>query len=295
MNTLKEQLKLKRPTLSDNSLTTYASILKNLHKTIFGSEEIDINRFNETDKILDAIKSIEPKKRKTILSALMIITNDKKKFKDIEKAEEPQEPVLPIPVPIEEPKPVEEQKPVPFDIKLLLTDTDGHNGYIEEKQDDSPRSVAEDVSFENYIKEVYSNLKNDAELAYKKKTLSTADYQLIQSFVIVSLLGGMHIKPRKSKDYVDFKIKNIDEANDNYTEKDKMFFNSITQQEREIVEVPKPLQSILKKWITINPTEYLLFDTNKNKLSSVKLNQRLNKIFNNKKVSINALIQSFVH
>ncbi len=105
----------------------------------------------------------------------------------------------------------------------------------------------------------------------------------------------MHIKPRKSKDYVDFKIKNIDEANDNYTEKDKMFFNSITQQEREIVEVPKPLQSILKKWIAINPTEYLLFDTNKNKLSSVKLNQRLNKIFNNKKVSINALIQSFAH
>ena len=71
-----------------------------------------------------------------------------------------------------------------------------------------------------------------------------------------------------------------------------MIFNST---EKEIVEVPKPLQSILKKWITINPTEYLLFDTNKNKLSSVKLNQRLNKIFNNKKVSINALIQSFVH
>jgi len=294
MNTLKEQLKLKRPTLSDNSLTTYASILKNLHKTVFGSDEIDINRFNETDKILDAIKSIEPKRRKTILSALMIITNDKKKFKDIEKVEEPQEPVPPVPILVEEPKPVEGPKSVPFDIKLLLTDTDGHNGYIEEKQD-SPKSVAEDVSFENYIKEVYSNLKNDAELAYKKKILSTADYQLIQSFVIVSLLGGMHIKPRKSKDYVDFKIKNIDEANDNYTEKDKMFFNSITQQEREIVEVPKPLQSILKKWIAINPTEYLLFDTNKNKLSSVKLNQRLNKIFNNKKVSINALIQSFAH
>ena len=102
----------------------------------------------------------------------------------------------------------------------------------------------------------------------------------------------MFVKPRKSKDYVEFKIKNIDEAKDNYFEKDKMIFNST---EKEIVEVPKPLQSILKKWITINPTEYLLFDTNKNKLSSVKLNQRLNKIFNNKKVSINALIQSFVH
>ena len=284
MNTLKEQLKLKRPTLSDNSLTTYASILKNLHKTVFGSDEIDINRFNETDKILDAIKSIEPKRRKTILSALMIITNDKKKFKDIEKEEPP---------PVEEITPTDGPIALPFDIKLLLTDTEGHNGYIEEKQDDSPISVAEDVSFQNYIQEVYDNLKNDAELTYKKKMLSTADYQLIQSFVIVSLLGGMHIKPRKSKDYVDFKIKNFNEALDNHIEKDKLIF--IVLPEKEIVEVPKPLQTILKKWIAINPTEYLLFDTNRNKLSSVKLNQRLNKIFNNKKVSINALIQSFVH
>jgi hypothetical protein len=271
MNTLKEQLKLKRPTLSDNSLTTYASILKNLHKTTFGSDEIDINRFNETEKILDAIKSIEPKKRKTILSALMIITNDKKKFKDIETTENPQ--------------PEPQQTPTPLsDTKTLIDEcTDGHNGPAPEQ----------DSSFETYIKEVYDNLKNDAELAYKKKTLSTADYQLIQSFVIVSLLGGMHIKPRKSKDYVDFKIKNIDETKDNHLEKDKLLFNS--QPEKEIVEVSKPLQSILKKWISINPTEYLLFDTNKNKLSSVKLNQRLNKIFNNKKVSINALIQSFGH
>ena len=284
MNTLKEQLKLKRPTLSDNSLTTYASILKNLHKTVFGSDEIDINRFNETDKILDAIKSIEPKRRKTILSALMIITNDKKKFKDIEKEEPPS---------IEETNLTEGPIALPFDIKLLLVDTEGHNGYIEEKQDDSPISVAEDVSFQNYIQEVFDNLKNDAELTYKKKMLSTADYQLIQSFVIVSLLGGMHIKPRKSKDYVDFKIKNINEALDNHIEKDKLIF--IVLPEKEIVEVPKPLQTILKKWIAINPTDYLLFDTNRNKLSSVKLNQRLNKIFNNKKVSINALIQSFVH
>jgi hypothetical protein len=77
---------------------------------------------------------------------------------------------------------------------------------------------------------------------------------------------------------IDFKIKNIDETKDNHLEKDKLLFNS--QPEKEIVEVSKPLQSILKKWISINPTEYLLFDTNKNKLSSVKLNQRLNKIFN---------------
>ena len=34
MNTLKEQLKIKRPSLSENSLTTYASILKNVYKNV---------------------------------------------------------------------------------------------------------------------------------------------------------------------------------------------------------------------------------------------------------------------
>ena len=208
----------------------------------------------------------------------MIITNDKKKFKEI-SVEIP-------PVKIEEPRIDAGHNASPTSIMIEELPK------IEEPPKTEEPKVELDTSFQTYIKEVYDNLKNDAELVYKKKVLTTADYQLIQSFVIVSLLGGMFVKPRKSKDYVEFKIKNIDEAKDNYFEKDKMIFNST---EKEIVEVPKPLQSILKKWISINPTEYLLFDTNKNKLSSVKLNQRLNKIFNNKKVSINALIQSFVH
>jgi len=277
MNTLKERLKSKRPSLSENSLITYASILKNVYKNVFGSEEIDIEKFKETDKILDMIKSIEPTKRKTILSALMIITNDKKIFKDLL---------------VEKPE-----------IIQVYTSEAGHNAspsaiVIEDPKDEdpkveeSPKIEVQDLSFQNYIKEVYEDLKNDAELVYKKRVLSAADYQLIQSFVIVSLLGGIYIRPRKSKDYIEFKIINIDKDIDNFFEKDKIIFNST---EKEIVEVPKPLQNILKKWISINPTEYLLFDTNKNKLSSVKLNQRLNKIFNNKKVSINALIQSFVN
>jgi integrase len=209
----------------------------------------------------------------------MIITNDKKKFKDIS---------IEIPTKVEDPI---------FDAGHNASPTSVMIEELEVKESEptpeEPEPTPEpDTSFQAYIKEVYDNLKNDAELVYKKKTLSTADYQLIQSFIIVSLLGGMFIKPRKSKDYVDFNIKNIDETNDNHIQKDKLIFNTA---EKEIVEIPKPLQSILKKWISINPTEYLLFDTNKNKLSSVKLNQRLNKIFNNKKVSINALIQSFIH
>ena len=111
------------------------------------------------------------------------------------------------------------------------------------------------------------------------------------------LLGGVYIPPRRSKDYVDFKIKNIDKTKDNYLEKNKLVFNSYKTAKtygQQVVDIPVQLKNILTKWIKINPTDYLLFDSNMNKLSSVKLNQRLNKIFGEKKVGVNQLRHTYL-
>ena len=51
---------------------------------------------------------------------------------------------------------------------------------------------------------------------------------------------------------------------------------------------------ILKKWVSINPTNYLLYDNAGKKLTPVKLNQRLNKIFNGRKISVNALRHGYL-
>jgi hypothetical protein len=94
-------------------------------------------------------------------------------------------------------------------------------------------------------------------------------------------LGGIFIPPRRSLDYCDFKIKNIDPAL-NYIEKKALVFNRYKTAQpygKQMVECPPVLLKILKKWISVNQTDYLLFDTNGGKLSPVKLNQRLNKIF----------------
>ena len=139
-------------------------------------------------------------------------------------------------------------------------------------------------------------MKQNAELLYKKKTRTPHDLQQIQSFIILSLLGGIFISPRRSKDYVDFVIKEVDTNKNNYLEKNKMFFNSYKTAKTygcQQIDIPKILQNILKRWININPTHTLLFDVNMNPLSSVKLNQRINKIFD-KKVSVNALRHSYL-
>jgi len=256
---LKEYIKEKRPTLSASSIITYNSILRNLYKKVFGSTDIDTEKFEDTAKILDHLKELPPNKRKTILSSLVIITDDKK-YRD-----------------------------------LMLEDIKEYNQEIgkQEKSDTQKENWVEG----GHIRTLWETLKKNTDLIYKKAHLTPSDLQSIQSFIIVSLLGGIFVPPRRSKDLVDWKIKNINRADDNFLEKKKIHYVSYKTAKcygEQIVEIPTALNTILNKWIKVNPTDYLLFDTNMNPLTSVKLNQRLNKLFDGKKIGVNALRHTYL-
>ena len=258
MDKIKEYISGKRSSLGKSSVTTYASILKNLYAKIFGNGVVDLEQFNDTDTVLDFLKDIPANRRKTILSSLVIIT-DKKQYRD-----------------------------------LMMTDVKDYNADIQ-KQEKTESQTESWVNTDD-IKLIYDDLKKNAELLYKKKSLTPADLQQIQNYIIVSVLGGIYVPPRRSKDFVDFKIANLDPEKDNYLEKTKMIFNSYKTAKtygKQVVDIPVQLKNILLKWIKINPTDYLLFDVNMNQLSSVKLNQRLNKIFD-KRVGCNILRHSFL-
>ena len=259
MDKIKDYIHTKRPNLSKSSITTYASILKNLFLKVFGDGEVDFSKFDDTDKVLSFLKDMPPNRRKTILSALVIIT-DKKQYRD-----------------------------------LMAEDVRDYNKDIN-KQEKSPEQQASWVDT-NQVKEVCAELKKNADLIYKKKVLSPADLQQIQNYIIMCVLGGCFIVPRRSKDYCDFKIANIDKAKDNYLDKSKFVFNSYKTAKtygKQEIDIPVQLKNIIAKWIKVNPTDYLLFDSNMGKLSSVKLNQRLNKIFGEKKVGVNILRHSYL-
>ena len=258
MDSIKEYIHTKRPTLSKSSLTTYASILKNLFKKVFGDETIDLKKFDDTDKVIAFLKDMPPNRRKTILSALVIIT-EKKPYRD-----------------------------------LMLDDVREYNAEIHKQV--KTENQEESWVDTKQVKEIWDELKANADLLYKKKNITTADLQSIQSFIIMSLLSGIFIPPRRSKDYVDFVIKDADKATDNYLDKSKMIFNSYKTSKtygQQVVDIPPPLKKILTKWLSVNPTKYMLFDSNGNKLSSVKLNQRINKIFG-KAVGVNQLRHTYL-
>ena len=259
---IKELIKQKRDSLSNSSLTTYASILKNLHKKVFDDKTFSLSDFDETEKVLDYLKDVPPNKRKTILSALVIVSSGK----------------------------------VADDYRTKMNeDVSAYNAEIQ-KQTKS-ETQRENWVETSEIQEVFRNLENDAKIIYKKSNKSVSDLQAIQNYIIVALLGGMFIAPRRSLDYVNFKIKNIDREKENFLDKNKLVFNSYKTFKtygRQEVEIPKTLKSILTKWIKLNPTDYLLFDGNMNQLSSVKLNQRMNRIFGNRAISVNAMRHTYL-
>lgn len=257
-NIIKNEIIKLKPNISESSVNTYNSILKNLYKNVFKSTDIDLSKFENTAPIISYLKDLEPRKRKTILASLVVIT-DNKRYRD-----------------------------------QMLKD-------IEEYRADESKQVKSDKQNESWVEkseidDIFKDMTNNVNILYKKKTLTMPDLQDIQNYIILCVLSGVFIPPRRSKDYVDFKIRDIDRENDNYIDKKTMVFNSYktakTYQRQEL-PIPPELLKILNKWIKVNPTEYLLFDSNGKKLSNVKLTQRLNKIFG-KKASVNQLRHSYL-
>jgi hypothetical protein len=252
-------IKEKRPNISNSSLKTYESILRNLYEKIFNDKTYKFDKFDKESKtVINHLKDLPSNKRKTVLSALVVIT-DNKDYRD-----------------------------------LMLDDIKEYN---KEEAKQKKTEVQEDNWVNKYDLDKLNNiLWKNAKLIYQKENKTQADYQDIQNYIILSLFGGFYIPPRRSKDYVNFKIKDINKSNDNYIDKNTLVFNSYKTAKtygQQKVEIPKELKTILNKWIKINPTNYLLFDISFKPLSNVKLNQRLNKLFG-KKVGVNQMRKTYL-
>ena len=249
----KSKLKENRPHLSEKSLTTYNSVLTSLFKKVYPNKQINEDDLNDDDKILSFLKDIPANKRKTIIASLVVLYPENKAYEN-----------------------------------ALTQDISTYNTEIKEMKM-TPEQKQNWVSM-NEIKNIYNKLQSDAKALYKKTNLTDTDLQNIQQYIILSLY--ILTNPRRSLDYTEMKILDIDKDKNNYIQGKNFVFNiykGSTKKGSQVVPIPDDLRKIIKKWISINPSEYLLFDRNNEKLNSVKLNQRLNKIFDGKKLAINGL------
>ena len=243
---IKEQIKQNRPKLSDSSLKTYISILVNLHKHM-KSEDETITYFDSNVKeILEYLKDDNPQTRKSILSALYILTNNEE-----------------------------------FRKKMLEDCGVVNNQYKEQKRNEKETNGW--ISIDE-IKTIYNDLLEKVQNIFNQKAM--LNYNVIVEFFLLMCLGGVSgIAPRRSLDYGLMKIKDYDIKTENYYKNGKFYFNQYKTKEvygTQSIDIPKDLITLIKKWIKINPTNYLLFSSNKNPLSSSQITRMLNKILGKK-------------
>jgi len=242
-----EAIKEKRPKLSDNSLKTYKSILTNIYRKCYpDDDEIDLKKFDDTKCILNHLKDIPFNKRKTTLASLVVITGNKEYT------------------------------------KLMKEDI--------EKYNDEQVLQKKDGKFENMIsidevEKILREHEKEARHLYKKSLLDMKEYQKIQDYILLCLTSGIYQAPRRSLDWV-MKYKNYNDKEDNYIDmKKKVFvfnkFKTKSSKGQQVLEIPKLLYPIMKKWISIIPDDmdFLLFDSKGQELTPSQMTHRLNNIF----------------
>lgn len=248
---ISDKIKANRPKLGASSLKTYISILFNIHKAMESKDE-KVDWFSDNVKdILDYVKSKNNQTKKTSLSALFVLTG-KQEYREV----------------------------------MMQIMKEVNTTYQEQKK---TKNQSENWMTTDEVNTVYNNLLQKATAMLSTKAVFN-DSQFIQ-FLLVAFLSGAIMPPRRSMDYGDLKIRNYNPKTDNYYRAGKMYFNIYKTSATyglQTLDVPKPLNAIIKKWIKLNPTDYMLYSTNKQKLSSPQINRILNNAFG-KAVSTNML------
>jgi hypothetical protein len=242
------QLKEAKPNVSASTIKTYNTILKTIYKKVFGSDETpDIEKFKDVEKIFDYIKDAPLQTQKTKLSAIMALA------------------------------PVAVYRNRIYEIQKQLTNQ-------AEKSEMTEKLEVAEITPEE-MKKVVKSVKKNADAINRKSELTMKDLQDIQNYIIVSLYHG-HIPPRRAIDFTEMVLIPMDKASENYIDikKSKFVFNQYKTASvygTQEVAIPPALKRILKKWIALIPDDvnHLLFNSKREQLSNVSLNQRLNEIF----------------
>lgn len=260
--------KKNRPNLSDSSIKTYISMLKNLYINLENTLNFPTTKYyiDNYEKVLQFLENnYNESQRKTILSALTVLT-------------------------LGHPCSDEYQKQMLVDFRNV------NKKYKEQLKSDTQNN---NWITQAEIKDIYTKLEKEVKPYFKKKDLNDNEIQRLMDYIILSLY--YLLPPRRILDYSLMKVFDIDKEKDNYIDHDsnEFVFNKYKTAKNyglQRVKIPTKLKNILKNYIQIikEKSNYLLFNKNGSMLASPQLVSKLNKIFNGRKISVNILRHSWI-
>jgi hypothetical protein len=240
-----KQIKEKRPNLGANSIKTYISSLTSINKKMDGELTIEWYDKHSKEIILFLDKSnSNSKTSKTILSAIYILTSNKE-----------------------------------IHDKMIELSDSVNKEYKTNKK--TEKQVDNWISSDK-IKDIYKDYYDKTIKIIKQRIINKYDTELVIKYLLLGFLSGSILAPRRSRDYALLKIRNYNKDVDNYYEKGVCYFNNYKTKNvygRQTLLLPKELNDVIKKFNKINPTDYMLFSTNGNPLSSSQITKILNDIF----------------
>lgn len=263
MQDLIAHIKKVREHLSDSSIKTYCNCLKNLFRDVFPKEEFNYKLLiSDYDKVLEHLKNIKFNVRKTILSALVVISTDKEKVQNAYR-------------------------------KMMIEDAEKYNA--EQKKNKMTDQQAESWITWKEILDILEKLKTKYYYIFKEDNPSKDDILNLQKYIILACY--VLIPPRRALDYCEMKVAKFDANKDNYFLKTNFFFNKYKTAKftgLQTEKVPKSLEVLIKKWIAFRKTDYLFTDYYDKPLTSSGMTKILNTIFKPKKISVNMLRHIYI-
>ena len=167
----------------------------------------------------------------------------------------------------------------------------------QDKQELTERQKQHMKSWEE-IKQIVDKLAEEVKpLLTKSKTELTNEEKLKIQDYLISLAYGYQ-SPRRLLDYAEMKISNFTPEEDNYIDRKtgEFVFNKYKTAKtygEQRIKIKPELLKLLKLWVGINESDYMILTKKGDKFTSPTLNLKLNNIFG-KGVGVNLLRHAFV-
>ena len=253
MDTLEERLIKNKPNVSKSSIRTYKSILKNLYYRHHNKDDkMNLDWFDNQDNVIELLKDSPYASRRTTYASLIAVTSNNDKYKIAHN-----------------------------------NDAKKYTEFVN-TQTKTPSQEENWIDYSE-VQTLYDKYYEKAKplLKMKKEDLNRHDESIITDFIVLSITCGIWFPPRRNLDWIMMKIRNFNDKTDNFLDlENKQFVFNIYKTAKfydtQKVDIPKKFLKILKKFILINDSDYLLVNGKHEPYTTQRMTQKMNSLFHNK-------------
>jgi integrase len=254
MEEIKKIIREKRPNITDSSVKTYASLLKNLYFKDESNKgkDIMVDWFKNAEKVLPLLKEKTPQTRKTNLAAIIVLLDGK--------------------------------APKEY-ISMMNEDADKTKENYE-KQEKSEKQEENWIDYDDIVALWNARYKKVKTMLYNTEPKDKREIQELVKFMAMTLTGGIFFEPRRSE-WIYVKVRNYDPKTENYLDlKNNQFvfhkYKTAKSLGTERITFPKEFKAILTRYLKFIDNDYLIFNARNDPMTNVNLTQVLNGIYGKK-------------